>query len=120
MRVRAAEDAEAHGGAADENDGADAVGVPAAADEMIDQPAADGEIGCGGDEPGHAGVEERRGQVDVERAGEIDGQPGEQQIEDVVVRAEADGEADDLGLSQQIAESGMHLACRGRTVRWSR
>jgi hypothetical protein len=44
------------------------------------------------------------GEVDVLRSGQIDRQPREQKIENVVVRAKADRQADDFFSSQQIGE----------------
>ena len=98
-----AEDAEAEGGAGDEDGFADATRVPAALDEVVRAPAG-GEIGDCGEEPGDAGVEEGVEQIDAERGGEIAGQPGEQEIEDVVVRAEAEGETEDFALAKEVAE----------------
>ncbi len=106
MGVGCSEDAEAEGGAADEDDLADAVGVAAALDEGVDEPAADEHVGYGGEEPGDAGVEEGVHEIDVQGRGEITWQPGEQEIEDVVVRAEAEGEAEDFSLAEEIAKGG--------------
>lgn len=43
-------------------------------------------------------------QIDVEGDGEIAWEPGEQEVEDVVVGAEAEDHADDFGLPEEIAE----------------
>jgi hypothetical protein len=42
--------------------------------------------------------------VDVQRIGEVAGQPGEQQIEDVVVRAKAQRQSEYLALAQQLPQ----------------
>ena len=81
----------------------------AALDEEVHQPAADGQFAHGGDEPGHAGVEKRMQQVDVQREGEVAGQPGEQQIKDVVVGAKAQRQPEHFALAQQPPQRGCRL-----------
>ena len=66
MRVGCADDAEPKRRASHENDLANAVRVPSALNQCIDQSAANDEVGCGGDEPGNSRVEEGVQQVDVE------------------------------------------------------
>jgi len=107
VSVGRTDDAEAKGCAADEDGFADAAGVVAAADEGIDQPPSDDEIGDGCEEPGEAGVQERVEQVYVEGDREIAWQPGQQEIEDVVVGAEPEDHAEDFALPEEITEGGL-------------
>lgn len=101
-----AEDAQAAGGTADEEGGADAAWVPTATDEGIGGEAS-GEVAEGGNQPGDAGVEERVEEIDMEGGGEIAGEPGEEEVEDVVVGAEAEGETEDLLLADEVGEGGL-------------
>jgi hypothetical protein len=89
--VGGAEDSEAEGGTGDEDGAADVAGVPAAMDEGVDEEAAEEEVSDGGEEPGGGGVEEGVEEVDVKLRGEVAGEPGEEEVEDVVVGAEAEG-----------------------------
>ncbi len=62
-----AQQSQPKGGAADEDDFANQVGVPAILDEEIDQPPADHNVRNGGEDPGHARVKKRVQQIDVQR-----------------------------------------------------
>src|SRR5277367_6378900 len=79
-------------------------------DERVGKPSA-AEVGRGSEEPRHPGVEEGVQQVDVQRGREVAGQPGEEEVEDVVVGAEAEREAEHLAAAEEIRE-------RGRRWRW--
>ena len=102
--MRGAENAEAEGCAADQNDLADERGVAAAMNERVDEPPADYEIGESGEEPGNAGIENGVQQVHMQGRGKIAGQPGEQQIESVIVGSVPEDEALDFALAQEVGD----------------
>ena len=115
VREACAVDAGAEGESADE-DGLthqprSAAASNGAAHQRVDHPSTDEEIGERRDEPRDAGIERGVQQIDVQAHGEIRREPGEHQIENIVVRGEADRGADDLALTQQIQQ--------GRTMRGS-
>src|SRR5205085_1463706 len=70
----------------------------------IYEPAADGQVQHGCDEPGDARVNRGVQQVNVVRGREIAGKPGEEEIEAVIVRGEAERESPDAALAQEISE----------------
>jgi len=100
--VRGAEYAEAESCPADQNNLADERGIAAAMDERVDEPAADYQISESGEEPGHAGVKNGVEQIYMQGRGKIAGEPGEQQIESVIVRSVAEHEALDFALAQEV------------------
>ena len=110
VRVTCTKNPEAKRGAANENDLTDANRVFAALDEGVDEPPADAEIENGSDEPGDAGVERGMQQVDVVGGGEIAGQPGQQEIEAVVVSGEPEAKSPNAALAKEVGE-GRALLC---------
>lgn len=72
--------------------------------EVVDQPAADAQVGGGGDAPGKAGVEHGMEQVHVQALGEIGRQPGEQEVEGPVIGGKAEGGAQHPAIAEQVPE----------------
>ena len=107
MGVGCSQDAEAECGSYNDDGFADTAGIVAAVDERVREESG-GEIREGGEEPRDSGVKEGMEKVDVQRRGEVTGQPHQQQVEDVVVGAEADSEAENFALAEKITEG-----CRG-------
>src|SRR5437899_8744585 len=107
MSICGSKDAQTTCGSTNQNGLSDGVRVPSALNQRVHEPAADGKVCHGRDEPWNAGVKEGVQQIDVQRGREIAGQPGEEQVEDVVVGAEPQDHPDDLALPEEITEGGL-------------
>ena len=103
MRVRRAQNAQAQRRSSDEHHTPHMARVPAAADQPVGDAGRSQFHRCG-NQPGHAGVEERVQQIHMQRTRKVARQPCQEQIEDVVVGAKTDAQPDHLALPQQIPE----------------
>ena len=99
-----AEDGEAQHHPADEHRLAHDRLVVAASDHPVDQPAADDEIGDGGEKPRDRRVAGGLDDAHVHRRDKVAGQPGEEEIEGVAIGGEADGQPPYLAVLEQVAE----------------
>ena len=85
---------------------------------MIDEPAADDEIGDRRKQPGNRRIARRLDDAHVHLADEIARQPSEEEVERIAVSREADGEPPDLAIAQQISQHsdraglGFAFGCR--------
>jgi hypothetical protein len=66
LRVGRAENAQPEGRAADEDGAANSALAESTLDEEVDKKPAEGEVRCGGNEPWHAGVDERVKEIDMQ------------------------------------------------------
>src|SRR5665213_613829 len=94
-----ANDTEAESCAADEHNLANAVRVPSTLYQRVHQPATDSQVRRRRDKPWHPGVKERVQQIDMQGERKVAWQPGQQEIKDVVIRAEAQRSSKHLPLS---------------------
>src|SRR5882762_3444122 len=104
VRAGSAENSQAADRPADENNLTNTNRVPAALYQRIDEPPAYDKIGERREQPGNTGIQRRMKQVDMMHGGKIRRQPGQEEIESVVIRREAQSQAANFSLSKQIAE----------------
>src|SRR6202158_4393151 len=80
-----AENSQTQSRSADEHDLANTDRAPTALYQLIHEPATHDKVGERGEQPGHTGIERRLKQIHVESGGKIRRQPGQEQIESIVV-----------------------------------
>ena len=83
--MRGAQNYQAETGSTNEHDLADTNGVPSALDQCVHKPAANQQVNKRGEQPGNAGEQDGVQQIHVKRAFEIGRQPGQEQVECVIV-----------------------------------
>ena len=89
MSAGSAENSQAEDRSADEDNLTNTNSVPAALYQRIDEPPADDKIGERREQPRNTGIQRGMKQVDMMHGREIGRQPGQEQIEGVVIRREA-------------------------------
>src|SRR5580704_6268051 len=104
LGMRSAEDAESEAGPADENHLTNAHGVPAALDQCIDEPSTDDEIRESCEQPGHAGVSNGVQQIHIVDGKEIGRQPGQEQVESIIITGKSERQSTNPPLPKQIPE----------------
>ena len=99
-----AEDTKPHGRSANQYGATYAIRGPSRPYEAADQPPSNQHFASSSNQPRHAGIKKRVQQIQVKGRGEIAGQPGEQQINGVRLRAKPQGYSDHFRLAYQVAE----------------
>ncbi len=112
VRVCRAENSQTERRSADEHGLTNAARAPTALYQGVNEPATHGKVGERGEKPGHTGKNRRMKQVHVEGRGKIRGQPGQEQIESVVVRRETQGQAAHFTLPEQVSEGSSFRGSR--------
>ena len=72
--------------------------------QSVDEPPSYDQIREGGKEPRYACIEKRMQKVDIQCTREITRQPRKQQVKDIVIRTEAERQANHFTLTQQVPE----------------
>src|SRR6266700_4123577 len=112
VRVCRAENSQTERRSADEHGFTNAARAPTALYQSIHEPATNGKVSERGEEPGHSGKNLRKNQVNVDGGGNIRRQPGQEQIESVVVRRETQGQAAHFTLPKQVSEGSSFRGSR--------